>query len=438
MNNQTNNNLKLIPYGGVENVTKNLFIYDNNKDIVVVDCGIGFPDEPGSDEDLIIPDFSYLVKNQHRIRGVFVTHAHFDHYGAVPYLLKKISVPVYTSRLTLEFIQSDLDEHKIKAKNIDFRVINGKEKDINLGSFKITPFHINHSVPESLGLCLKTKFGNIFHISDFKFDFTPLDEDPFDMQKVSLLAADRKPILMLSDCLGAANKGHTESEAAIQEVLENIMIRSKELVLITTLSSNISRIKQAIKASANVGRKVAFLGRSLEQSGNIARKLGYFSSLKNHIISTKKIKKQPFSKLTLITAGSYAQEGSALDKISRGKHNLVKIRPNDIVIFSADPSPPNVILGVNKMIDNLSKLGANVYYYEIQDNLHVSGHGTAEDIKMLIALVKPEYLMPIGGDFRHMTAFLKIARNMRYEKNKILFLKEKQAVNINHGKVILK
>lgn len=433
-------NLKIIPFGGVDSVTKNMFVYEFGHDILVVDCGIGFPDEPSfGEEELIIPDFSYLLKHRDKIRGLVITHAHFDHYGGAPYFLRKLNVPIYTSRLTQEFIKLKAEEMGFQPKNIDFRPLSPRDNNIKIGAFRVTPFHINHSVPESLGFCLKVPGGSIFHISDFKFDWTPVDECPFDIQKLSRLAGERKPLLLVSDCLGAAKQGHTDSEATIQEVLENLIVRARGLVLITTVSSNISRIKQAIQAAANTGRKTAFLGRSLEQSCRVARSLGYFASLKKWILPPGRIKKTPFSKLSLIAAGSYGQKDSALAKISQNKHRLIKLKKDDLVIFSADPAPPSVLLGVNKMIDNLSRLGAQVFYYEIQDNLHVSGHATADDIKMLFALVKPQYLLPIGGDFRHMHAYQLLALKMGYSEDKALLLKEKQQVEFQPGgKLIVK
>jgi len=431
-------NLKLISFGGVGSVTKNMFVYEFGNDILVVDCGIGFPDEPSkSNGELIIPDFSYLLKHRDKIRGLIVTHAHFDHYGAVPQLLAKINIPIYSSRLTQEFIKRKAKESGINPKSIDFHLLDDKDSNIKIGSFQLTPFHVNHSVPQTLGFFIKTPMGNFFHVSDYKFDWTPVDEEPFDIQKASRLASGQKPIFLLSDCLGAANPGHTSSEAAIQEVLENLMIRNKGLVLITTVSSNISRIKQAVQAAANVGRKTAFLGRSLEQSYQIAKELGYFSSLKQFVIPTKKIKSYPYGKLSLIVAGSYAQSDSALARISQNKHHLVKLKKNDLVIFCADPGPPGVIVDVNKMIDSLTKLGSRVYYYELQYNLHVSGHGTVEDIKMLFALIKPKYLVPIGGDFRHMRAYQLLGAKMGYSEDKVIFLKEGKVVEFSpQGRVV--
>lgn len=430
-------NLRFIPCGGMEEVTKNMFILEFGNDIIIIDCGMGFVDEPGEHEELLFPDFSYAIANQDRIRALLITHAHFDHYGAVPELLRKINVPIYASRLTIEFIKRRLAEENLPIKQLDFHTIDQHKKNLSLGAFQITPFHINHSVPEALGFFIQTPVGNVFHVADFKFDWTPVDEEPFDMQKASSLASLKKPLLLISDCLGANKAGHTRSEATIQEVLENIMLRCQGLVVITTVSTNISRIKQAMKASINCGRKVAFLGRSLEESVKISRSLGYLAGFKKNILPQEIIRRYPLTKLTLIAAGCYGQSDSALKKISEAKHHLVKLKKNDTVIFSADPAPPGVRVGVNRMIDDLSKLGARIFYYDIQDNLHVSGHGTAEDIKMLFALVKAEYLLPIGGDFRHMRSYQLIASDMGYPEEKVLLIKEGQVVEFNNRRQVM-
>lgn len=429
--NQYSKNLRLICAGGVDQVTKNLFIFEYGNDILVVDCGIGFPDDPSPEEELILPDFSYLLTHQKKIRGLIISHAHFDHYGAVPNLLSKLNVPIFASQLTCEFIKKKTEEFGIKPKDIDFRLISHKDNKIRIGAFEIIPFHVNHSVPQSLGLFIRTPIGNVFHVPDYKFDWTPVDEEPFDMQKVAFLAGQRKPLLLLSDCLGSTKSGHTESEKVIEENFEKIMNKTAGLVLITTVSSNISRMRQAINASIRTGRKIAFLGRSVEQSAEIARILGYFSLYKKHLIPARKIKHFPFSKITLVTAGCYAQSGSALEKISQNKHRLIKLKSKDVVIFSADPSPPGVIGNVNRMINNLSRIGATIYYYEIQENLYVSGHGTAEDIKMLFALVKPKYFLPIGGDFRHMRSYQLLATEMNYKEDQVIFAKEKQPIEFS-------
>jgi len=430
---QHNKKVKLIPCGGVSGVTKNLFIYEQKGDILVVDCGVGFPDEPGEEQELLYPDFSYLLKNRSKIRGLFVTHAHFDHYGAVPKLLKRINMPVYSTRLTKEFILRKARESGLKEKDIDFNIVNHKSNSLKIGSFEIVPIHVNHSVPQTLGIMIRTKAGNIFHISDYKFDWTPVDEKPFDVQKICLLAAEKKPLLLLSDCLGAANPGHTESERTIQQVLENIILRSEKKVLVTTISSNISRIKQAVRAAVNAGRKVSFVGRSIEASGEVARKLGYLKGLKKYLVSNKKIKKMPDNKKCLIVAGSYGQPNSSLTRVSQKKHHLVKLKKNDTVIFSADPAPPQVFVDVNRVIDNLNRLGANVYYYEIQNNLHVSGHGTSEDVKALMAMVRPKLLMPIGGDYRHMWAYKMLAQKMGWKEGEVLLLDEGKELVLGEG-----
>lgn len=423
---------KFIPLGGIETVTQNLFVYETEDEILLIDCGIGFPDEPDAPQDeLLYPDLSYLMGKKDKIKAIIISHAHFDHYGAVPYFYSRmpLNIPLYSSPLTREFIKMKLKETKIKPDAVDFRTISPQKPVINLKDFKIQCFTINHSVPESLGLFIETPVGNIFHVTDYKFDWTPVDDKPFDVQKLSSLAAQKKPLLLVSDCLGANKKGYTRSEAEIEDNLQDLIYRSKGLAVVTTVSSNISRIKQAILASARVGRKTAFLGRSIRNTGEIASKLGYFQSLKKHIIDAKAIKKLPRNKVTVIAAGSYGQQGSALERISRDDHHQIKLERGDTVIFSADPSPPNVILDVNRMIDNLAKKGADVHYYEIQENLYVSGHGASQDIKMLFSFVKPRYLLPIGGDYRHMYGYQQLAMDMGYKEQDVLLLEEQKRVH---------
>ncbi len=434
---QQQNYLRLLPMGGIDNVTKNMFIWESNQDILVIDCGIGFPDDPGSEASLELPDFSYLLTHRDKVRGVVITHAHFDHYGAVPELLNKINLPVYCSPLTAEFIKKKAEEFGLKPKNIDFHLINHRQNQIKIGSFSLTPFHVNHSVPEALGLFLQTPLANICHVSDYKFDWTPVEEKPFAIQKAGFLAQNSQPLLLMSDCLGSTKAGHTMSEAIIQENFARIIAQTRGMVLITTVTSNISRMKQAILASIGAGRKVSFLGRSMEESANIAQRLGYFAGLKKHLVKPRQIKKIAPRKLTVLVAGSYAQSGSALQKISLAQHRRVKLHPNDTVIFSADPSPPGVIVAVNKMVDNLTRIGAQVYYYELQENLYVSGHSAAEDIKMLFALIKPKYLLPIGGDFRYMRAYQLLAGQMGWAEDKILLPKAGQIIEINAQKQVI-
>jgi len=435
------NKFKIIPLGGVGAVTKNMFVYETEKEIIIVDCGIGFPDEPNAtQEELFIPDFSYLLERKHKIKGLFITHAHFDHYGAIPHFFSKInaSIPIFSSQLATEFIKGKVEDFGLSLKNLEFINFTDRRSTIFFRDFKVTAFHINHSVPQSLGLFIETPLGNVFHVADYKFDLTPFDDQPFDIHQVAFLSRKQPPLLLLSDCLGATKEGYTKSEANIEENFTDIMYKAKGLVLVTTVTSNISRIKQAVVASINTGRKIAFLGKSMEQSVEIGRKLGYFHSLKKYFIEPFKVKKSASNKITVIAAGSYGQKGSALDRISRDKHRLVKLGRGDTVIFSADPSPPGVGIDVNALIDNLAKKKVDIHYYETQENLYVSGHGASGDIKMLLFLTKAKYLLPIGGDYRHMYAYSKIAQNMGYQEDKVLLLEEGKILEfLNREKFIV-
>jgi ribonuclease J len=440
INKQNKKELNFVPLGGVQGVTKNLFVYETDEEIILVDCGIGFPDEPvDSQDELLYPDLSYLMGKKDKIKALIISHAHFDHYGAVPYFFERmpLRIPVYSSKLTREYIKLKLRDSKLSADDINFKTIDPEKGPLKFADFEVDSFHINHSVPESLGLRLKTPVGNIFHVTDYKFDWTPVNDQPFDIQKLCRLASEKQPRLLISDCLGANKKGYTRSEAEIEENFTDLMYKADGLVVVTTVSSNISRIKQAIAASAKVGRKTAFLGFSLRSTGKIAKKAGYLDSLKKHIIANKQIKKTPRDQLTVIAAGSYGQSGSALERISRDKHRMVKLQQGDLVIFSADPSPPGVILDVNNMIDNLTRKGAEVHYYEIQENLYVSGHGASQDIKMLLASVKAENILPIGGDYRHMHAYKQIGREMGYKNGKIILLDEQDRLRLFENKKVI-
>lgn len=402
--------LKVIPLGGAGEVNKNMFVYETPQDIVIVDCGIDFFEFENEREKLGIPDIGYLQKNLAKIRGIIISHGHEDHYGALPFLLQKglRKIPIFAPRLAQEFIKGKLREFGVSFPS--FHVFAGKE-EVKLGGFRLFPFRVNHSVPDSLGFCFETPVGKVFHVPDFKFDLTPVGGKRFDFQRVVNLAQG-KVLALFSDCLGATEEGYTKSEKEIEEVFSQILGKSKGQVFITTISSNISRIQQAINASLRFGRKICVLGRSIEQSMEIARGFNYLRISNKNLISQKKAKKISPNKLTYLVAGSYGQPDSALGMISQGKYHGVKLSKNAVVVFSADPAPPGVKERVDRLVDKLTLLGTKVFYYEIQENLHVSGHGSKEDLKLLMALVKPKFVIPIGGNPRHQRAYSFLAQEM--------------------------
>ncbi|HUS52067.1 MAG TPA: ribonuclease J [Candidatus Bathyarchaeia archaeon] len=414
-----NESLEIVALGGWGRVNQNMFVYEGKKDILIVDCGVDFPDDPSSGVEVIVPDVSYLKTKRDKIRGVIITHGHLDHFGALPFILPQIgNPPVYATNLVKGFIQSRLAEFPGLTSRL--HLIDPDKEPFRLGSFEITPFRVNHSVPDSLGLCLKTPVGKIFHVSDFKFDFTPVDNKVFQIKKAAQLASP-EVLALVSDCLGAVTPGFTSSEKEIEKIFSQIISEAREQVFVTTVSSNISRLQQAIRVSLKHNRKIVILGRSIEEKIKVARKLGYLNLREEDVIFPQKANRLPRGRLTYLIAGSYGQPSSALARLASGDYK-VRLKKGAVVIFSADPAPPGSKETVNALVDKLTLRGAKVYYYDIQENLHVSGHGSAGDIRLLFALVKPQYFIPIGGDPRHIRAYSFLAQETGVKDERILEL----------------
>lgn len=427
--------LRFIPLGGAGHVNRNMFAYECGEDIIILDCGIGFPDFEMLGIDVTIPDISYLEKEgrKSRVKGIIITHAHYDHFGALPHILPYLPVPVYGSKLALEFVKMALADAGLPEKQDLFEI--SPEKDsFSLGCFRITPFRVCHSVPDSLGFVLGTPVGNIFHVSDYKFDWTPVEGKLFEVSKVVEAASKEQPLALVSDCLGATTPGYTQSEKNIRDSFEKELEEAEGQVFVVTISSNISRINQAISASLECSRKVCFLGRSIEQSSLIAEKLGYLKIAKKDLVEPKKAKSFDQSQLTYIAAGCYGQPNSAVSKVARGEHPLVTLKKGAKVVFSGDPSPPGVRDAVDLVIDKLILLGAQVSYYEIQENMYVSGHGSAGDIQMLMGLVKPKFFVPIGGTPKHMRGYSLLAQEMGAPAENIFELREGEFLEFRDAK----
>lgn len=438
-NNQVRNpapdKLKFASLGGVRDVTKNMYVYEYGQDILVVDCGIGFPDAELLGVDVVIPDVSYLEKNLHRVRAIIITHGHEDHFGALPYILPKVPVPVYATPLVLGFIKVKLEDHNLLGK-FNLNLVEPEKGSFNLGVFKITPVRINHSVPDSVGYCIETPVGKAFHFPDYKFDWTPVDGRPFDVARLVDLAKDR-PLLLASDCLGANSEGYTRSEKDIEGVFEEIIEKALGQVIITTISSNISRIQQAINASIKFGRKVVVVGRSISQNVMVAKELNYLKVANKDLVRPENAQRFPDRTLTYIVAGAYGQPGSALSRIAEGNHKFVQMSKGATVIFSADPNPPGVSEAVDSLVDKLTNLGAEVHNYEIQNDLHVSGHGSQGDMLLLANLVRPKYFAPIGGTARHLRAYKKLIAQTGIAPERIFELNSGQFLEIGPEKANL-
>ena len=423
--------LKINPLGGTTNVTKNIYVYEYNEDIIIVDCGIGFPDSSDYGVDLVIPDFSYILKNKHKVKALLVTHGHEDHFGAVPFLLNEFNIPVYATKLVIGFIQNKLNDYGIKDAKL---ITIDKKTPLNIGPFKITPIAVNHSVPDSVAFAIETTDGVVLHVSDFKFDWTPVMDPPFDVSGLTQIA-DKGVDVLMSDSLGSTSKGYTESERYIEHTFDDLISKARGQVLITTMSSNISRIQQAINSSLKFDRKIVISGRSIEQNLEIAVRLGYLNFPKEAFVKEHESQRFAPNKLTHIVAGSYGQTNSALYRIAMDKHKYIQIKKDATVIFSADPNPPGVLELVNFVIDKLTLLGAEVLYSEIQDNLHVSGHGSRGDISMLAALAHPNFFVPIGGSVKFMRAYVNLMVDMGFKKENIFELLDGESIVLDNKKV---
>lgn len=426
--NRESGKMRLIPLGGIGNVTKNMFIYEyrrdgkNISDILVVDCGIGFPDEDMFGIDLLIPDITYLKDKIDKVRAIVLTHGHDDHIGALPYVLPEIKVPVYGTRLTAALAEVKLRDFGLQSH------VNIVDPDdiLRFGPFTIEFVHVTHSVPDSSNLIIRTPIGIFYHGSDFKFDWTPIDGKQTEVGKIARTAYDGI-LCLLSDCVRVEHPGYTLSEQIIEDTLEKELKNCKGKFFFTTQSSNISRIQQAINVSIRNNRKVAFLGRSIIENVEVCKQLHYLDFPDIFVVKEKELKKYKPRDLSIIVTGSQAQPNSALMRIAEDQHKSVSISQGDTVVFSADPIP-GYENAVHNLIDLLTSLGANVSYSEITDELHVSGHGAANDLSLMIGLTQAKYLFPIGGTFRQMKHYSELAQKMGYKENQIILPK--------HGEVL--
>ncbi len=424
--------LKLIPLGGVGDVTKNMYVYEYGNDIVILDCGIGFPDEAMPGIDLVIPDTTYLKDKVHKIRGIVITHGHDDHIGGLPFIWPQLRCPIYAQKLAAGFIRSKFTENNLPKGEI--RTIN-LDTQLQLGAFKITFYQVSHSVPDATGVVLDTPAGRIIHQADFKIDWTPVNGQVTDVQKVAV-NGEKGVALMLIDGLGIEKPGYNLSEKTIQPTFEEIVAKTNGKVLITTTSSNITRIQQAVNVAVKFNRKVAFVGRSMDGNTQVSRDLGYLDVPPNIVIAPDEIKRTPDNKLLILIAGSQGQPDSSLSRAANNAHKFVYLKKNDAVIFSADPIPSSESAQY-ALIDKLTLLGVDVYYSGLGDTLHVSGHARAEEIKLMINLAKPKYIMPIGATFRGMKLFSKVCQEMGFKEDEVLLAEDGQIINLSHEKAEL-
>ncbi len=428
-NSSSTQSLRLIPLGGVGDVTKNMYAYEYGDDILLIDCGVSFPDEQMPGVDLIIPDINYLRDKKHKIKGIVITHGHDDHYGALPYIWPELNVPIYSQKLTCGLIRAKLADNKVPTDRVKELKI---DDTLTLGVFKLSFYTVSHSVPDSTGIVIETPIGTIIHQSDFKIDWTPVNGQVTDVGRVAEIG-NKGVLLMTIDCLRSDRPGYTSSEKGIEQEFEKIAVETQGKLIMTLITSNITRIQQALNVASKTGRKVCFVGRSMENNTQVARDLGYLQIPSGIVIAQEELKRFAANKLVVIMSGAFGQPGSALSRAANGEHKNVQILKGDTVVVSADPMP-SAEMSQGVLIDHLSRIGCRLYYSASDSALHVSGHAAQEEIKVMINLAKPKFLMPIGGGFKQIRAFVDLAMDLGYAENEIITLTEVQPIEITSDK----
>jgi len=399
--------LKVIPLGGLGEIGKNITAFEYEDDILVVDCGLAFPEDEMLGVDLVIPDITYLIKNKQKVRGIVLTHGHEDHIGALPYILKDLNVPIYGSRLTLGLLENKLEEHKM-LPNVDLNVVR-RGDIVQLGVFKVEFIQTSHSIADTFALAIHTPVGVVVHTSDFKIDYNPIDGEPIDLARFAELG-NKGVLLLMCDSTNVERSGYTMSESTVGETFEEIFMNAKSRILVATFASNVHRMQQIINAAVKFGRKVAICGRSMINVVRVAMNLGYMHVPDGVLIDINQANKISPEQLVIMTTGSQGEPMSALARIAASDHKFVEIMPGDLVIISASPIPGNEKF-ISKVINDLFKKGAEVIYEALAD-IHVSGHACQEELKLMHSLVKPKYFMPVHGEYRHLKQHVNLAHKL--------------------------
>ena len=419
-------NLKIIPLGGLHEIGKNITVFEYENDIIIVDCGLAFPEDDMLGVDLVIPDISYLEKNKDKIRALIITHGHEDHIGAIPYLLKKINVPIYATRLTCGLIRNKLEEHKLVKST---KLIEVKQGEIvKAGKFSVEFIRSSHSIPDSVALAIKTPIGTIIHTGDFKIDYTPIDGQIMNLGRLAELG-NEGVLALMSDSTNSERKGYTMSEKTVGDVFERLFQGCRKRIVVATFASNVHRVQQIVNCAVRYNRKIAVCGRSMINMINTARELDYIKVPDNVFIDIDMIKNYTDDQLVIITTGSQGEPMSALTRMASGEHRKVQITPDDLIIISANPIPGNEKL-VSKVIDDLMQIGAEVVYSSLAD-VHVSGHACQEEQRLMLALVKPKYFLPVHGEYRQLKAHAETAEEMGIDKDNIFMLTNGRVLEMN-------
>lgn len=423
--------IKIIPLGGLGEIGKNITLYEYDGDMFLVDCGMAFPDEEMPGIDIVIPDFTYVLENRDKIKGLIVTHGHEDHIGAIPYLLKNFNVPIYATRLTIGLIEGKLKEHRL-LESAHLNVVKAGSS-VNLGKFSVEFIHVNHSIPDAVAFAIKCAGGTVVHMGDFKIDTTPIDDNMIDIARFAELGK-QGVLALLSDSTNAERAGYTASERVVGGSFSNLFRQAEgKRIIVATFSSNIHRIQQIIDEAARCNRKVAVSGRSMLNVVSVAEELGYLRVPKDVLIEIETIKNYTPGQIVVVTTGSQGEPLSALHRMAFSDHRQVEIAPEDMIIISATPIPGNEKL-VTKVINELMKRGANVVYERMYD-VHVSGHACQEELKLIMSIVKPQYFIPVHGEQKHLMKHAELAQVMGIDKENTVIATNGTVIELNNKQV---
>ena len=419
-------NLKIIPLGGLEEIGNNMTIFEYEDEIIIVDYGLEFPTDDMLGVDLVIPDVTYLERNKEKIKGFVITHGHEDHIGAIPYILKQINIPIYGTKLTIGLIKNKLEEHKLLRSTKLHEVQAGKT--INFGKMKVEFIRSCHSIPDAVMLAIYTPVGTVLHTGDFKIDYTPINSEMTDLNRIAEIG-NKGVLALLSDSTNAERKGYTMSERTVGQELDKLFVNCTKRIVVATFASNVHRVQQIVNASVANGRKIAVCGRSMINMIETARELGYIDVPENVFIDIDMIKNYTDEQLVIITTGSQGETMSALTRMAAGEHKKIVITPNDLIIISANPIPGNE-KSVSKVIDDLLQIGADVVYSALAD-IHVSGHACQEEQKLIFALAKPKYFIPVHGEYRQLMAHAETAKSMGVDVQNIFMSTNGRIIELN-------
>ena len=418
--------LKIIPLGGLEEIGKNITVFEYEDEMVLVDCGLEFPEDSMLGVDMVIPDVTYLERNKEKLKGLVVTHGHEDHIGSIPYVLKKVNMPIYATKLTIGLIKNKLEEHKLLRKT-KLREVNQGET-VKFGKIQVEFIRSSHSIPDSVMLAIKTPAGTVLHTGDFKIDYTPIDGQVMDFGRIAELG-NQGILALMSDSTNSERKGYTMSESTVGDVFEKLFQNCTKRIVVATFASNVHRIQQILNSAVKHNRKVAVCGRSMINMIETATSLGYIQVPEKTFIDIDMIKNYNDDQLVIITTGSQGEAMSALTRMASGEHKKIVITPNDLVIISATPIPGNEKL-VSKVIDDLMQIGAEVVYSALED-VHVSGHACQEEQKLIMALARPKYFIPVHGEYRQLMAHSETAQEMGIPKENIFLMKNGRVLEMN-------